>query len=105
MYVIKTKNGLLDGIYFGEYPTTRKLYFNEDTDKLEPKFAMGKMVKTSNNCNSYLTFNTHDEAVEYIQYMKRDCEDNRSRWEQSLSGSTNKVIAFINDFTIVNQLQ
>jgi hypothetical protein len=29
MYVIKTKNGLLNGFYGNDLPTTRKLYFNE----------------------------------------------------------------------------
>lgn len=98
MYAIRTKNGLLNGFYSNDLPTTRKLYINEQNDKLEPKFTMRSMM----NCiGGYECYNSAEEAKERIDCIKKWVEESRERYEKSLQGSTDKVLSVVNDFTIV----
>jgi len=102
-YAIRTSNGLLDGVYFGEYPITKKLYFNEQTEKLEPKFTIRNFIATSSNNNGYTIFETEKEAKDYISYLLQQCEDNRTRYENCLTGITDQLIKVINRFKVIIQ--
>jgi hypothetical protein len=102
-YVIKTPNGLLNGVYFGDYPTTSKLYYNEIKNKLEGKFTTKKILSTSNSTDSYIVFETEQEAQNYIKYLLKSVEDERERWEESLAGCTEKVIEIFKNFKIINR--
>jgi hypothetical protein len=100
-YAIRTTNGLLDSICFGSYPTTKRLYFNEKTEKIEPKFTTRDFMLTSNSTNGYITFDNENEAKEYKDYLLHECEENRSRWDDYLMGCTDKVINLISKFKVI----
>ena len=98
MYAIRTKNGLLNGFYSNDLPITRKLYFNDKTERLEPKFTIKNMM----NCTGgYIFFDTSEEAEEYINYIRRDIEENRKRYESALEGSTDQLLSVVNGFKII----
>ena len=99
MYVIKTKNGLLNGFYGNDLPTTRKLYFNEKKGKLEPKFTVRGMM----NCSGgYMFFDTEQDAQEQINYIMSNVEESRERYESVLEGSTEQLLKIISGFKVVS---
>ncbi len=98
MYAIKTKNGLLNGFYANDLPTTKRLYFNESNEKLEPKFTMRNMM----NCTGgYMMFDKPEEAEHYISYIINEVENSRERYELSLQGSTDKILSIVSKFSII----
>lgn len=98
MYAIKTQNGLLNGFYTNDLPTTNKLYFNENTDKFEPKFTLRNML----NCSGgHMIFDSQEEAEDYINYLKNKVNEDRKRYEISLKGSTDRLLDIINKFKVV----
>jgi hypothetical protein len=98
MYAIRTKNGLLNSFYTNGLPTTRKAFFNENTNKFEPKFTLRDIM----NCTGgYMIFDTQQEAEQHINYIKSEVEDSRERYESALQGSTDKLLSIINGFTTI----
>ena len=101
-YVIVNKNGKrLNGINTNDLPTTKKLYFNEKTDKLEPKFTLKNMFTYYSDC--YTVFNSEAEAIEYLQYNKDSLmqQDNVNRYESALKGSVEKLLKEIDNLKVV----
>lgn len=98
MYAIRTKNGLLNGFYSNDLPITRKLYFNDNKERLEPKFSLRNMM----NCSGgHYIFYSENEAQEHINYIKREVEENRKRYESVLEGSTDQLLSVVNGFKVI----
>ena len=98
-YAIRTKNGLLNGFYTNDLPITKRLYFNENTDRLEPKFSLRNMMNCS---DGYMFFGTPEEAQRHINYIRNDVKQNKSRYEKSLQGSTDQLLSIIDKFKVVS---
>lgn len=92
-------NRKLNGISSGDLPIRNKLYYNDKTGNLEHKFAQDKIFIYYSDC--YTTFNTLSEAQDYIEYIGRELEINRTRYEDVLKGSTDKLLKYASDLKVV----
>ena len=94
-------NRKLNGISTGDLPIKNKLYYNEDTGKLEHKFALEKIFIYYPDC--YTTFRTPTEAQEYIDYIIKEIEANRTRYEEVLTGSTDKLLKYASNLKVIEE--
>jgi hypothetical protein len=91
----------LCSFYSGDLPITGKQKFNEDKNRLENIFS-AKNIFVYDNSN-YMFFTSKDEAIEFLQYIKRTIEENRVRYENVLTGSTDLLLAYANNLSIVTE--
>lgn len=59
-----------------------------------------RMFHFYNDCAS--SFSTMEEAEQYIKTIKRWIEENRSRYENCIKGSTDKLMAFANKLRVID---
>lgn len=94
-------NRKLNGISTGDLPIRNKLYYNEVTEKLEHKFALEKIFIYYPDC--YTTFRTITEVQEHIDYIMKEIEANRTRYEEVLTGSTDKLLKYASNLKVIEE--
>lgn len=91
----------LCGLCDGDLPITGKQKFNEDKNRLENIFSAKNIFIFDNN--NYMFFTFENEAKEYLTYIKRTIEENRDRYEKALTGSTDLLLAYAENLSVVTE--
>ena len=104
-YVIVKGNRKLHQFHSNDAPVGRKKVWKEDylgrkDYEWKTVFSTAGMFKYYKT--SYSTFNSLEEAQEFLdKCVKEAIEKNRARYEEFLSGSTDKLLKYANTLRII----
>lgn len=100
-YIITKGRGTtpLNGTFINDLPTTGKCKWNEKTRSFESVYTDKKIFEFNNDC--YSVFDTEDDALRHITYIKKSIEEERERYEDCIKGSTDKLLKVANNLKVV----